>query len=410
VRGKVVAMLGLCWSPEALHDLVAECEWLLIFETHASVARELDQFSYPSAVRILEFDMGAGALAWNYFFPGKPVPPLLRAIEDAELGRCALRDATLFADGFERGDFFEPPRGECQSNDAAFEEFELRLDGGGRSTINQAIEEGISHGPAIAQQCSEATTRYTVRTLRAFPAWRCAFLELPPLYAGRVAEHLANELASKEGGTAGHRSFAAVFEATKRRVRVVLRSTSNGPDVSEIAALYDGCGHPTRGFFSVPPDAWDELWVQPETILWDTEANNPHCLRLKRGEHVIVARRGERFRDSPFDEWSWGYKSADASMEGWIPTLAHTLLVATRSVPSNAQGIMDVNEGDLLVAQGQRGKYLWGCRLQPRFGREGPKGWFPHIDNTWQPVHASSVQALFTAGCLKYGFLRDTVQ
>ena len=76
----------IAMTSEAMHDLVAECAWLIILETHVSAVRELEHFSYPSAVRILEPDMAAGVLAWNFFIPQHPVPPLLRALEDGSAG------------------------------------------------------------------------------------------------------------------------------------------------------------------------------------------------------------------------------------------------------------------------------------------------------------------------------------
>uniref|UniRef100_A0A7R9ZWK3 Uncharacterized protein n=1 Tax=Pyrodinium bahamense TaxID=73915 RepID=A0A7R9ZWK3_9DINO len=397
VSGQVVAMLGVCWSLEAMHDLVAECDWLLIVETHVSVMRELEQFAYPSAVRILESEMGAGALAWNLFYPGAPVPPLLRALEDAELGRGALLNATAFADGFQAAFDLEPPRGELHCADSAFEEMELMLDGGGRASIIRAVEVGAALAEGIWAECQEADSRRSVRALRSFPAWRCALVNLASPLAGRVAEHLAAALAAEGGDLAEKRSFAAAFEVRRRGVRVTLRSPPGGPDVSEIARQHGGSGRPNRAFFSAPFDTWEDLWVQPEPVLWDVVAAGPRCLSLRRGELVAVARRGERFKDAPFDQWSWGCRIGDHSVEGWIPTLAHTLYVATRSAPATAPGIQVVEEGDLLVARGQRGQYFWGWNHRGGCLGGGLQGWFPYADDTWQPVHPASALDFVTA-------------
>lgn len=402
VAGQVVAMLGVSWSLEAMHDLVAECKSILILETNRSVARELEQFNYPNAIVVLDLEMGAGALAWNFFFPERAVPPLLRALEDMELGRAALRDSAAFADGFETAFDFHPPRGEVSADDAVFEEFELLLDGGGRLTINRAIEEGLSLRPSIQEQCCTAATQSSLRTLRFFPAWRCILANVSSPFAGRIGEHLAMSIpADDEAGNTIHlRCFAAVYEVKHRHVRAVLRSLQGGPDVSEIAAMYDGCGQANRAFFTVAIDMWERLWVQPDTVLWNVEPTHTRCLALSRGERVTVARRGQRFRESPFDEWSWGYRTDSPTMEGWIPTLAHTLFVATRSVPSLATGILGLDVGDLLVARGQRGQYFWGWKCHPAepFCEVGPKAWFPHMEGVLRPVHATSVQALLASG------------
>lgn len=398
ISNQIVAMLGVCWSLEAMHDLVTECECLIILETHTSAARELEQFNYPNAVRILEPGMGAGALAWNFFFPGEKVPPLLRALEDAELGRTVLRDAEAFADGCHVAFDIEPPHGELNSDDPAFEHFELLMDSGGRATIARAVQEGLELRTEIQGECSEAIARCHVRTPRKFPTWRCVLVELSSPFAGRVGEYLVSCYAAYHG-QAERPYVAVVFERRRWHVRAVLRSLPGGPDVSEIAQEYGGSGHPNRAFFTISRDMWEGLWLPVEAVLWDTISNNPQCLNAKRGDSITIVRRGERFKDSPCDEWSWGYKTGDGDAEGWIPTLAHTLFVATRSVPAVCAGILAIEEGDLLVARGQKGRYLWGSTF--RLGRgttNGLKGWFPYIDGTWQPVHPRSARDFIATG------------
>jgi len=406
VTGQVVAMLGVFWSLEAMHDLMTECSWLIVLATQASVARELVQFSYPNAVRIVELDMSAGALAWNFFFQGEPVPPLLRALEDAELGRRTLRGAIEFADGFMAALDIRLPKGELQSTDAAFEEFDLLLDGRGLASIDRAINAGAALRPSIQQQCMEAEQRRVVRSMREFPAWRCVLVHLSSPFAGRVAEHLTASFAATCNGASAMRVFSAVFEVRQRQVWAVLRSMPGGPDVSEIAGLYEGSGNPTRAFMSIPIEMWEEIWVRPEPVLWDWTPTSPCCLELKRGELVTVARKlkrgelvkfarkSEHFKESADDFWSWGYKESDPAQEGWMPTFAHTLFIATTAVPSAGPGIHPVEEGDLLVARGQKGNYLFGTKQIPGSASPGVKGWFPHTEGVWRPVHPLNSQAM----------------
>lgn len=392
VAGEVVAMLGVCWTLEAMHELVRECDdgWLLVFETHASVVQELQQFNYPSAVLVLELGMSAGALAWNFFHPGDGVPALFRAIEDAELGRSVLRNASDFAMGYQEALSFDLPREAVPADHEAFQEFELKLEGGGRAVIEHAIEAGRALEPEIQHECQLAASSYTMRTMVGFPAWRCALYESNSPNAGRIAEHLAAQLAQDGGEGKAHRCFGAVYQVRGPIIRVILRSLPAGPEVSEIAASQeDGCGRPTRAFFCIAKEEWDELWVQPLPILWDAPPTSAHSLDLRRGDLVTVARMGERFRESPADEWSWGYKTSDPTIEGWIPTLAHTLFVATRSAPSAGHGIHPVEEGDLIMASGQQGDFVWGWSQK----NCSHKGWIKRGDGILQRVHAVSMQA-----------------
>lgn len=177
VAGKVVAMVGVCWSVEAILDMLNEGAVLLVLETHHSVARQLEHLSHSRFCMVLDPGMGAGALAWNFFLPGEPVPPLIRALEDAELGRRVFRDAVAFADGLESYlqrelPDFEVPRGEVQCTGREFTLFEYLLDDGGRSTINRAVEEGLSLQPTIQAECEAAGAKTDVKMVRMFPSWR----------------------------------------------------------------------------------------------------------------------------------------------------------------------------------------------------------------------------------------------
>lgn len=395
VTGRVVAMLGFSWPLDAMHDLAREVDMLLVLETHMSAIRELSHFNYDNVRSVIDTDMSAGPLAYNLFHQGQPVPPLLRALEDAELGRHALRHADAFADGFLAAHSdVKPPRGEIFSNDPQMAKLRHMMDEErGLPAIDSAVEEGLALSGSIQQQCEVAVAQCMVRTMRTFPAFRCACAQVPASFAGRAAEMLVTHLATEGGMCLKDRCFGAAFEVRPRRwtVWVELRSLANGPDVSEIAAAYGGSGRPTRAFFEVESELWEDLWIKPEPILWDVRGGGAQCPSLRRGELVTILRRGERFRESPFDEWSWGYTTG--TVEGWIPTLAHTVFVATKSIPSPDLA-QSLEEGDLLVARGQRGKYLWGSKCRPSRIEGRQWSWFPYKDDSLRPVHVERVKAL----------------
>ena len=418
VHNRVVAMLGICWPFEAMHELTVECKALFVLDNHISVAREMEIFSHPHAILIIDENMGAGALAWNSFRSSAPVPALLRGIEDAELGRQALRGSREFALGFEATCNLNIPRGDITRDDPIFAEFgSLIGNDGGRSKIDEAIRVGHKLEPGLQATFREAASSHTVASLQAFPSWTCALANVSSPLAGSVAELLVADLASRlaqltstatvnsddaDAEDAGdpsyrcERCFAAVFEINRKGfVRVSLRSLPGGPDVSEIAAKYDGCGNANRAFFMVPGEVWDSMWIHPETVLWDVTAAGPMRLKLDQGDTVTVAWKGERFMDGPFDEWSWGYCNKTLK-EGWFPTLAHSLMVATREIPSIGHGITGLEEGEMLIARRQRGKFLLGYSFQPGSEvRDATLKWYKDVRYVGQlrPVHATAARA-----------------
>ena len=109
-----------------------------------------------------------------------------------------------------------------------------------------------------------------------------------------------------------------------------------------------------------------------------------------KGDLVTIIRRDQRFRDSPFDLWSWGYKTLKPELEGWIPTLAHTVFLVTQSLQSSGLGVQDLKEGQLVIGTGQVGNFLYGWIL----GLATSKHWFPMSEDNLRPVKPSSAARL----------------
>jgi len=138
-----------------------------------------------------------------------------------------------------------------------------------------------------------------------------------------------------------------------------------------------------------------KLWVEPQPIIWDVVTDVRGCLSVAKGDMVVVPSGCSKqlFRSSAFDEWSWCYRVDDPTEEGWIPTLSHTVLVATETMESPGDGVARLEQGDLLVARGQKGLYLWGWKISP--GSGSSPAWYPKGDDALQPLHpAQAVQYL----------------
>ena len=73
-------------------------------------------------------------------------------------------------------------------------------------------------------------------------------------------------------------------------------------------------------------------------------------------------------------------------LEGWIPTLAHTVFLVTQSLQSSGLGVQDLKEGQLIIGTGQYGNFLYGKIL----GLSASQHWFPMSENYSKPVKPSS--------------------
>jgi len=378
--------------------------------------------------------VAAGVQAWEFFNKGIPVPLLLRAIEDTYLGRGVFLDGKAMEDGIdvlledatdihkEIQDLKRP----VAYRDKLFEKFHnLLVDHQlTRKRLSAIADKGNERAKEIEMDQKKADDESAVRVFRHFPAWKCSMVIMSSRYEGRVAEHLAEQLAEYCEGDAS-RCLGAVMEIVEtgakknveaakqehlaeqmaeycegddretrvRGVRVILRSLPGGPDVSQIAVHFGGGGSATRAFFKAPSTAFLESnFEQPEVVLRrvDRGYNDSSCLQLEPKDVVMVMLRDQHFHQDPLEDWSWGFKTNSPKEEGWIPTFSYALYIAIRT-ESAGRGVEAVKEGDILVAHVQRGKYVYGTLL-PRGPVKSPpmKKWFPFREDLFKRLHSSS--------------------
>lgn len=409
VRDKVIALLGVCWDYDDMRNLIENGAQVLVLQSEDTLS-EPDKNDLIQLGTWIEVDprLGAGVLAWEFFNKGDPVPLLLRAIEDSYLGRNVFKDGKAMEDGIDvLLEDVTDINAEVKAllrpvayRDEIFTKFNHLLNDNQatRKRLQVIAEKGRERAAEIAADQARAAASCVVRVFRHFPAWKCNMVLMSSKFEGRVAEFLAQQLADRCAGDEG-RCFGAVLEIANG-VRVVLRSLEGGPDVSQIAGHFGGCGSATRAFFKAGSSTFLESNLeQPEVVLRDVSLDSS-CLTLKPKDLVTVMVRDQHFRDSPLDDWSWGFKVGEPEKEGWFPTLSYSVYIAVRTEPSHGTGVKPVKEGDIVVGHLQRGKYIYGRRL-PGGPIETPKlkSWFPFAEDLFKRLHASSAAvALLDAG------------
>ncbi|CAJ1377149.1 unnamed protein product [Effrenium voratum] len=403
LEGKVVAMLGVCWKYMEMKELIQAENKILVLDSQEDSLTEddINELGQYGSWIMTQPHFGAGVMAWEFFNRGKKVPLILRAIEDAHLGRRVFKDADALEDGIdallEDVDITAQIRELNRAvvfKDELFLKFEevLKSSQLARERVQAAISKGSGRRAEISKH-QQASSSGVVRVFRHFPAWKCNVVIAQSKFEGRIAERLAQDLAQRCPGSE-ERCLGIVMDLSQTGVRVTLRSLDGGPPVAQIARHFGGCGSAMRAFFKKSSGSIESMFEQPEVMLRDVKALSCVCLSLSAGDLVTVMRRGEHHKESPMDDWSWGFKVHEPHKEGWLPTLSYSVYVAIFDKPSPGQGVEEVKEGDLVVAKVQRGSYAYGSRL-PRGPIEAlEKSWFPFDEDLFKRVHPSSVAAI----------------
>ena len=227
VKGKNVYVFDFSFSPEVLLEMGAEAKSIHMLDHHLSAAKSweplLDGNGYFSNYRNVhvKFDMtrsGAG-LAWEYFFPTKKMPMLIRHIQDNDLWKFSVVNTKYFIRNLRSYD-------QCFDTWKMF--FSYRVWEG---AYKEFVREGVSQERFFGAQVNAIHDLQKPSTAILGNSIGLA------LNANEVFSSEIGHLLSVDSGT-----FGMVYCVIDDKVKCSLRSSGEF-DVSVLAKLYGGGGH-----------------------------------------------------------------------------------------------------------------------------------------------------------------------
>ena len=266
IAGHEVFILDLSFAPDVLEAIAGLAGPVVQIDHHASARQPwadrlgkspdgAEIFRHPALPLTVIFDLGKSGvrLAWEHFHPDRPVPLVLRHVEDVDLWRFALqgsrpiaRALRLLPDNFvawddlvRQADTPDAPRYEA-----------LLAEGEAIERFFQTEIARLAQGSLVMPACLRGepvdllqAQRHGLPTVNdGDRAWR-AVSGLAVNANALFASELGNRLAEHSG------SFGLVWElGAGGEVKVSLRAAGR-VDVAAIAAGYGGGGHPNAAGF-----------------------------------------------------------------------------------------------------------------------------------------------------------------
>lgn len=83
--GRAVYILDFSFSPEIMQGIEARAAKLVMLDHHKSAAEKLTGFVCRCGVVHFDMDKSGARLAWEFFLPDRPVPDLVRFVEDRDI-------------------------------------------------------------------------------------------------------------------------------------------------------------------------------------------------------------------------------------------------------------------------------------------------------------------------------------
>ena len=245
VTGRDVLLVDFSYKFPVLDQMAAKANSILVLDHHKTAAADLELAGCAgsswqqhltnayqdrgegvtrSLYALFDMDRSGAGIVWDYFFPNEDRPTLLNHIEDRDLWRFAL-----------------PRTREIQANVFSypydFKVWDMLMQARPEDLIKdgEAIER--KHFKDIAELVKVCRREMMIGGIIVPVA------SLPYTLTSDAGHLMATEHPSKVG--------ACYWDTPEGRV-FSQRSTNDGPDVSEIAKLYGGGGHPHASEFRIP--------------------------------------------------------------------------------------------------------------------------------------------------------------
>lgn len=235
--GREVYLVDFCYeNAEQMQELAQTAKRLVVLDHHQS-DKELIE---AAPEHIYDANRSGASIAWAYFHPDKPLPWLIRYLEDGDLYRHALPEthdfySYLFALPYEF---------------SAWDELNAKLEN------DEARAQILDRGKAYSELIEALAQRSVARAKKVrFEGYEVYFVATHPDITFK--SYVASLLYKK------HPPFAIIVTAHPNGYGVSLRGDGS-VDVAAIAAKYGGGGHQgSAGLFI--PNSSEMPWTEIET-------------------------------------------------------------------------------------------------------------------------------------------------
>ncbi|WP_440110952.1 DHH family phosphoesterase [Acidovorax sp. BL-A-41-H1] len=96
VRGRAVYILDFSFANEIMAALDERAAKLVMLDHHKSAAEKLTGFACRCGVVHFDMNKSGARLAWEFFLPHTPVPPLLQYVEDRDIWKWEFAESAGF--------------------------------------------------------------------------------------------------------------------------------------------------------------------------------------------------------------------------------------------------------------------------------------------------------------------------
>jgi oligoribonuclease NrnB/cAMP/cGMP phosphodiesterase (DHH superfamily) len=241
LAGRAVYILDFSFDASLMQGIDEQAAKLVMLDHHKSAADKLGQFKCRCGVVHFDMSQSGAMLSWKFFFPERPVPDLVRYVQDRDLWTWAYPESAAFLSALD----LEPNEFERWAEIAAF----------GPAQSGEFCERGKAMNEKFLHLCQDIARGAAPVT---FNGQHGLMVNCPGAFTSEVGNMLSSECGS----------FALLWSVSKDgTVKVGLRAVQTFNAIP-LAESMGGGGHPQACGFRMGPERLPELltgvlWADP---------------------------------------------------------------------------------------------------------------------------------------------------
>lgn len=216
---KEIYMIDFCYSAEVMHELLERNKKVVVLDHHIS-QRDVVGISTD---HVYDNDRSGSVIAWQYLFPGQPVPTLLKHIQEVDLWRFKIPHTKELMAAMDEYPF----------------DFKLWSKIAAEWEDKETIKEYIKAGKTILKYEERLLERLVRHAERVDFEGYTAYAINAPVLESEIGNWIVQH----------KKAIGIIWSYKGSGVKVSLRS-SGKIDVSELAQRYGGGGHKAAAGFA----------------------------------------------------------------------------------------------------------------------------------------------------------------
>lgn len=241
LAGRAVYILDFSFDESIMQGIDEQAAKLVMLDHHQSAADKLGRFQCRCGAVHFDMSQSGAMLAWKFFHPHKPVPDLIRFIQDRDLWNWAYPESAAFLSALD----LEPEEFARWAEIASFS----------AEQVAAFHQRGIAMNEKFLSLCQDIAQGASAVT---FNGQQGLMVNCPGAFTSEVGNMLSK--------TCG--SFALLWSVSKDgTVKVGLRAVP-GYNAIPLAEAMGGGGHPQACGFRMGPERLPELLTG---VFWTSE-------------------------------------------------------------------------------------------------------------------------------------------